>query len=404
MNGPWLTIAGIGEDGLAGLGTAAHAAIAAAELLMGGERHLALVPQRPGQERRSWPSPFASAYALLHAQRGRQVCVLASGDPMCYGIGSRLAAEYPPDELRILPAVSSLSLAAARIGWALQEVRVLPAHRRSLARLALHLAPGIRLLVLSADGATPAQVAALLRERGFGASRMILLERLGGAAERRLEGIADAWTSTECAALNLVAIECRADTGHQPLSRRAGLPDDAYRHDGQLTKRDVRAATLARLAPQPGELLWDIGAGCGSIGIEWMRAEVSCRAIAIEPGSERRAMIAHNAERLGVPELRLVAGRAPGALAELPTPDAIFIGGGLTAEGVTEHCWQALRPGGRLVANGVTLQTEAALIALRARIGGELTRLSVARAAPLGGFDSWRPAMPVTLLTAVKPS
>jgi precorrin-6Y C5,15-methyltransferase (decarboxylating) len=404
MNGPWLTIAGIGEDGLAGLGAAAQAAIAEAELLIGGERHLALVPQRPGQERRSWPSPFAGAYALLRAERGRRVCVLASGDPMCFGIGSRLAAEYPADELRILPAVSSLSLAAARIGWALQEVRVLPAHKRSLARLALHLAPGVRLLVLSADGATPAQIAALLRERGFGASRMILLERLGGAAERRLEGTAGAWTSTECAALNLVAIECRAATGQQPLSRRAGLPDDAYQHDGQLTKRDVRAATLARLAPQPGELLWDIGAGCGSIGIEWMRAEASCRAIAIEPERERRALIAHNAERLGVPELSLVAGRAPGALAQLPAPDAIFIGGGLTAEGVTEHCWQALRPGGRLVANGVTLQTEAALIALRARIGGELTRLSVAQAAPLGGFDGWRPAMPVTLLAAVKPS
>ncbi|NBC15219.1 MAG: precorrin-6y C5,15-methyltransferase (decarboxylating) subunit CbiE [Gammaproteobacteria bacterium] len=399
---PWLTIVGIGEDGLAGLGATARDAIATAELLVGGERHLGLVPARPEQARQPWPSPFSQAYALLRAQRGRRVCVLASGDPMCYGVGSRLAADYPAAELRIIPAPSSLSLAAARLGWALQTTRVLPAHGRALARLNLYLAPGARLLVMSADAETPAQIAALLRERGFGASRLVVLERLGGAHERQHEGTAAGWDRAPGAALNLVAIDCRG-RGEQRLARRAGLPDAAFAHDGQLTKRDVRAATLARLAPQPDELLWDVGAGCGSIGIEWMRAEAGCHAIAIEPKAARRALIARNSERLGVPELRIVAGEAPAALADLLAPDAIFIGGGLTAAGVSEHCWQALRPGGRLVANAVTLQSEATLVDLRARIGGELTRLSVAQAAPLGGFDGWRPAMPVTLLVAEKP-
>ncbi|WP_462321698.1 precorrin-6y C5,15-methyltransferase (decarboxylating) subunit CbiE [Halochromatium sp.] len=399
---PWLTIIGIGEDGLAGLGPAARDAIAAAELLVGGERHLSLVPAQPGQARHPWPSPFSQAYALLRAERGRRVCVLASGDPMWYGVGSGLAAEYPADELRIIPAVSSLSLAAARLGWALQTTRVLPAHGRSLARLNLYLAPCVRLLVMSADADTPSQIASLLRERGFGASRMVVLERLGGPDERQRAGIAEDWDHPPGAALNLVAIDCLG-RGDQRLPRRAGLPDTAFEHDGQLTTRDVRAATLARLAPQPEELLWDVGAGCGSIGIEWMRAEASCHAIAVESNAARQELIRRNSERLGVPELRLVAGEAPTALADLPVPDAIFIGGGLTAEGVSELCWQALRPGGRLVANAVTLQSEAALVAVRASIGGELTRLSVAQAVPLGGFDGWRSAMPITLLTAEKP-
>lgn len=399
---PWLSIVGIGEDGWEGLGAGAREAIASAELLFGGERHLALVPEHPHQTRHPWPSPFAAAYARLRAERGRAVCVLASGDPMFYGVGSRLAAEYPPEEWRILPAVSSLSLAAARLGWPLQHTRVIPAHAHALARIQLDLTPGARLLVLSADADTPNQLAALLRERGYGESRLILLERLGGPGERRREGLAADWQDRPGAALNLVAIDCRG-SGALRLSRRAGLPDTAFEHDGQLTKRDVRAATLARLAPQPAELLWDVGAGCGSIGIEWLRAEASARAIAIEPNETRQALIRRNCEALGVPELHQVVGRAPDALTGLPAPDAIFIGGGLTCTGVVEHCWQALRPGGRLVANAVTLQSEAVLVTLRAEIGGELTRLALAQAAPLGGFDTWRPALPVTLLAVDKP-
>lgn len=400
----WLTIVGIGEDGLDALGRPARDAIVEAHVLFGGARHLAMVPERIGQARHAWPSPFKAAYEQLLAHRGSPVCVLASGDPMLFGIGGSLAKRLPAAEMRILPAPSSVSLAAARLGWPLQDLRVIPSHGRPLERVSLHLAPGARLLVLSADGDTPQQLAELLVTRGYGDSELTLFERLGGAAEHRQRATARTWTARDCAALNLVAIDCRPSPGTRPLSRRGALPDDAFEHDGQLTKRDLRAATLARLAPLPGELLWDVGAGSGSIGIEWMRADDGCRAIAIETNAERRAFIERNRATLGVPDLKLIAGPAPAALQGLEQPDAIFIGGGLTIEGVPEHCWQALKPGGRMVANAVTLQTEALLVALRARIGGELTRLSVAHARPLGRFDGWSTAMPVTILTAIKPA
>ncbi len=400
---PWLTIAGIGEDGLAGLSEAARRAITEAHTLFGGERHLELIPEQPGQTRHTWPSPFEAAYAQVLALRASPVCVLASGDPMFFGIGGSLAARLPPDEMRVLPAPSSLSLAAARMGWALQDVRALPAHGRPLERIHLHLAPGVRLLVLAADGQTPGRLAALLTARGYGDSQLSVFEHLGGPAEQRRDAQAGDWPHARCAALNLIAVECRAGASAALLSRRGGLPDDAYAHDGQLTKRDVRAATLARLAPLPGQLLWDVGAGCGSIGIEWMRADDTCRAIAIEADASRCALIERNRDLLGVPDLTLIAGRAPQALDGLETPDAVFIGGGLTVAGVAEQCWRALKPGGRLVANAVTVQSEAALVTLRERIGGELTRLSIAHAAPLGRFDGWRSAMPVTILTADKP-
>lgn len=407
----WLSVIGIGEDGLSGLGCEARAAIEAATLIFGGERHLALLPPQAGQQRRPWPRPFAQAYEQVLAQRGEPVCVLASGDPMFYGIGSQLAERLPLAELRIVPMPSSMSLAAARLGWPLQQVRVVPAHGRPLARVALYLAEGARLLVLSADAETPAALARLLIAHGYGASQLSLFGQLGGADETRRDGTAATWLESRAEAdpgafkpvLNLVAVECHADAGTRPLSRRSALPDRAFEHDGQLTKRDVRALTLARLAPQPGELLWDVGAGCGSIGIEWMRTESSCRAIAIESHAERRGFIERNRERLGVPELALVAGRAPEALAGLRTPDAIFIGGGLSIAEVVEQCWQALRPGGRLVANAVTLQTESALVTWRERLGGELTRVSVAQAEPLGRFDGWQTARPITLLSVEKP-
>ncbi|MBK1620844.1 cobalamin biosynthesis bifunctional protein CbiET [Lamprobacter modestohalophilus] len=407
----WLTVVGIGEDGLSGLGREACAAIEAATQVFGGERHLALLAPQSGQQRRPWPRPFALAYDQVLAHRGEPVCVLASGDPMFYGIGSQLAERLPLEELRVLPAPSSMSLAAARLGWPLQQVRVVPAHGRPLARVARYLAEGVRLLVLSADGETPEALARLLVTRGYGASQLCVFGRMGGPEETRRDGTAASWLGSTTdvhrvapdPSLNLVAVHCHADPGTRPLSRRSALPDSAFEHDGQLTKRDVRALTLARLAPQPGELLWDVGAGCGSIGIEWLRAESSCRAIAIESHPDRCGFIERNRDRLGVPELELVAGQAPAVLAELATPDAIFIGGGLTVDGVVEHCWQALRPGGRLVANAVTLQTESALVAWRGRIGGELTRVSVAQAEPLGRFDGWRTARPITLLSAEKP-
>ena len=398
---PWLTVVGIGEDGFSGLGKQARRALLAASRIVGGARQLALLPRCVTGERLEWPRPFSLAPVL--ACRGEPVCVLASGDPMFYGVGASLAREVQADEMQVIAMPSSCSLVAARLGWPLQEVQVLSLVARPLAALNAQLYSGVRLLVLSNDGQTPAQVAALLRERGFGPSRVQVFEHLGGAEERHLSDTAAAWPHAQVAALNVMAIECLADPSALPLSPVVGLPDSAFRHDGQLTKRDVRAVTLARLAPRPGEMLWDVGAGCGSIGIEWMRAHPSCRAIAVEADEGRQAHIEHNRDVLGVPGLRLVRGQAPGALEGLPRPDAVFIGGGVTVEGLLAQCWAQLKPGGRLVANAVTLQSELTLAQWRAVHGGELTRLHVAHAQPLGSFDTWRQALPITLLDLVKP-
>ncbi|WP_374651554.1 precorrin-6y C5,15-methyltransferase (decarboxylating) subunit CbiE [Dongia sp.] len=400
----WLTVIGIGEDGIEGLGAPARAALGQARIVFGGARHLALMPAAIGAERRAWPSPFSEAFEQVLSQRGQPVCILASGDPMFYGMGASLSRHLGPDEMRVIPAPSSVSLAAARMGWALQEVEILTIHGRPLELINRALFDRARLLILSEDGFSAANVARLLSARGFGPSRIAVFEHLGGSRENRIDGSAESWRAGETAALNLLAIELIAGPDARPLSTLAGLPDEAFRNDGQLTKRDVRAVTLARLAPLPRELLWDVGAGCGSIGIEWMRAHPTCRAIAIEENDGRRQLIRANADTLGVPGLDLVAGAAPQALAGLAQPDAIFIGGGVTEPGLLETCWAALKPGGRLVANAVTVQSEVLLIAWQEKIGGELTRISVSQARPLGGFDAWRAALPVTILAVRKPN
>jgi precorrin-6Y C5,15-methyltransferase (decarboxylating) len=396
----WLTVVGIGEDGYAGLGKAARQALRQAVLVFGSDRQLALLPDCLTAQRQPWPKPFALTPVL--AQQGMRVCVLASGDPMLFGVGASLARTVPSEQLRVLPAPSCCSLAAARLGWALQNVTLLSLVGRPLAAVQAQIYPGVRLLVLCKDGGSPADIARLLVARGFAASRLTVFEHLGGHQERRIESQAGDWSLARVADLNLLAIDCVAAPEALCLPLTPGLPDERYRHDGQLTKRDVRAMTLARLAPAPGELLWDVGAGCGSIAIEWMRSHPSCQAVAVEADPGRQALIEHNREALGVPALQVVAGRAPEALEQLPTPDAIFIGGGLTAPGVLDGCWRRLKPGGRLLANAVTLQSEALLIAFRAQHGGELTRIEVAQARALGTFDTWRGALPITLLQVSK--
>lgn len=398
---PWLTVVGIGEEGFKGLGKTARHALLSASRIIGGQRQLDLLPACIRGERQLWPSPFSLAPVL--ANRGEPVCVLASADPMFFGVGASLARQIPADEMLILSAPSSCSLAAARMGWALQDTLTLSVVARPVAALNAHWSSGVRLLVLSNDGLSPAAIAEQLRERGFGPSRLSVLEHLGGAAERRIDGVADDWNDPVIADLNLIAIDCIAAPDTPRLSRLAGLPDSAFKHDGQLTKRDVRAITLARLAPTPGELLWDVGAGSGSIGIEWMRAHPSCRALAIEADDGRQCLIEHNRDVLGVPGLQLIRGSAPQALQGLERPDAIFIGGGVTREGVLDACWTALKPGGRLIANAVTLQSEMTLMGWRELHGGELTRIHIAQAQPLGDFDTWRQALPITLLDVVKP-
>lgn len=398
---PWLTVVGIAEDGFKGLGKNARHALLNAARIIGGQRQLDLLPACVRGQRQLWPSPFTLEPVLT--RRGEPVCVLASGDPMFFGVGASLARHVPCEEMLTLPAPSSCSLAAARMGWPLQEVVTLSVVARPIAALGAQLFSGVRLLVLSNDGRTPAAVAALLRERGFGPSRLTVLEHLGGEAERRIDGIASDWADPVIADLNLMAIDCLAAPSTPRLSRLAGLPDSAFKHDGQITKRDVRAITLARLAPTPGELLWDVGAGSGSIGIEWMRAHPSCRALAIEADAGRQQLIEHNRDALGVPGLQLIRGHAPQALQDLERPDAIFIGGGVTREGVLDACWAALKPGGRLIANAVTLQSEMTLMAWREQHGGELTRIHIAQAQPLGDFDTWRQALPITVLDMTKP-
>jgi precorrin-6Y C5,15-methyltransferase (decarboxylating) len=398
----WLSIVGIGEDGLAGVNPIARTLIDRAEVLVGGARHLAMLPPNDAREKLTWTSPIATSIEALLRRRGQPVCVLASGDPMCYGIGVTLTRSVSVAEITIVPVPSAFSLACARLGWSLTEVETLSLCGRDPALLHAVCYPGARLLVLSAGQHTPAIVAEQLTQRGFGQSRIVILERMGGTHERRVEGTAASWDAVAVADLHTIAVTCMADPGVTGFSRLAGLPDAAYHHDGQLTKREVRAITLAALAPVPGQLLWDVGAGCGSIGIEWMRSDARCRAIAIEPHSTRLRYIADNALALGTPNLRIIAGQAPAALQDLPPPDAVFIGGGLTTANLLVTCWQTLRPGGRLVANAVTVESEQMLLQWHNEWGGELTRVAIQRAAPIGKFRGWKAMAPVTQWAVVK--
>ena len=397
----WLSVVGIGEAGWAELSGVARSLVMQAKLVVGGARHLALLPDFQ-TETLVWSSPIQASIQTILSRRGQPVCVLASGDPMCYGIGATLLRQVSLSELTILPVVSAFSLACARLGWSFNEIEPLSLCGRDPALLYPLLYPGGKLLILSADSQTPAQVAQILCERGFGPSPITVLERMGSSAERRIEGIAASWAEPELADLNTIAVNCVAAPDAQFGSRLAGLPDSAYDHDGQLTKREVRTVTLAALAPLPSQLLWDVGAGCGSISIEWLRSHPRCRAIAVESHPTRLQQIAQNAATLGVPNLEIVSGRAPEALQGLPMPDAIFIGGGLTTERLLEICWNALQPGGRLVANAVTVETEQQIFAAQQHLGGSLIRLAVQRAEPVGKFLGWKAMAPITQWTVVK--
>lgn len=393
-DGAWLSIVGIGEDGADGLSPAAAHLVRSAELVFGGARHLALAGTLVTGEAHAWPSPFSQGIAAVVAARGRRVCVLASGDPFCHGVGATLARHVPAQEMRVIPAPSAFSLAAARLGWALQDVVCVSLHGREITRLRPHLHPGARILALTSDAEGPAALAQLLTDLGFGGSKIIVLEALGGPRARLRTARADAFDLSDIDPLNLVALTIEGGGAVLHLGR--GLPDDLFEHDGQITKREIRAMTLSALAPRRGECLWDIGAGAGSVAIEWLLCDPSLIAVAIEQDASRAARIARNALALGVPHLRIVEGVAPAALAGLPRPDAIFVGGGGSEEGVMDAAIFDLRPGGRLVANAVTLETEAVLLALQARLGGDLVRLAVSRAVPVKGMTGWRPAMPVT--------
>ncbi len=402
LGAPWLTVIGIGEDGRTGLSASAQSALRDAQTIFGGARQLELLGEiDAGIEIIPWPAPFLNAIDLLRERRGQPTIVLASGDPMWFGVGATLARFFAKEELVIHPSPSSFSLAAARLKWPLQDVECLSLHGRPIDGLRAFLAPKARLLCLTSDGAAPTLIADLLADEGYGASRMTVLENLNGPNERILSSLAEDFEG-KVADLHVLALELNP-IGDTPLrSRVPGLPDDAYRHDGKITKREVRAITLAQLEPTPGALLWDIGAGSGSISIEWMRAARGAKAVALEPLASRRAFALANAAALGVPNLQIHDLVAPQGLEKLDQPDAIFIGGGLGAQNMIEECLNLLKPGGRLVANAVTLESEAVLIAAHSRHGGELKRISIARAKPVGALTGWKTFMPVTQWSFLK--
>ncbi len=401
----WLSIVGLGEDGLDGLSSVARQLVSSAELVVGGKRHLELAGGLIRGRSLAWPSPIAGAMSDILAMRGRPVVVLASGDPFHYGVGDMLLRSVSADETICLPQPSSFSLAASRLGWSLQDVALVSLHGRALEGIVRHLQPGARILALSWDGATPSRLAQLLTARGMGASTLAVLEALGGTRERIRSTAARSFGLTEVAARNIIALQVAAAADAKIVTLAPGLDDSLFEHDGQLTKRDIRAVTLSSLAPRQGELLWDVGLGAGSVAIEWLLRHPSLRAIGIEEDAERAARAALNAATLGTPDLQIVRKPAPAAFDGLPSPDAIFVGGGLSDPGLLDAAWNALKPGGRMVANAVSLQSEARLIDCFERHGGEITRLQVAKAgrAGSGSVFVWRHAAPVTQWRAGKP-
>ncbi|MEM8749624.1 MAG: precorrin-6y C5,15-methyltransferase (decarboxylating) subunit CbiE [Pseudomonadota bacterium] len=400
MSGVWLDIIGIGEDGFDGLQPAAKDALEKAEIIIGGDRHHNLTA-RVTAKRLKWPSPFDAMIDEIKSHKGRAIVVLVTGDPLWYSVGARILRAIPADEICFHPQLSAFQWASVRMGWSLADCDTLTIHGRANSQILPHIAPRARLLVLTKDASSPGEVAQMLQERGFGQSRMTVLAALGGDREQRFDGVAENWTHT-APDFHTLAIECVASETASWFPRTGGLPDEAFVSDGQMTKQDVRAVTIAKLMPFADAVLWDVGAGCGSVSIEWMRAARGAISFAVEPKQNRRDMIAENARRLGAEKIKIINGKAPDALSDLPTPDAIFIGGGLTNPDVFETCWQRLQVGGRLVANVVTLESETRLLDLHATYGGHLVRLSVQAAEPVGPYRGWRSAMPVTQWSITK--
>ncbi|SFJ30046.1 precorrin-6y C5,15-methyltransferase (decarboxylating) subunit CbiE [Jannaschia pohangensis] len=396
---PWLHIVGIGEDGLDGLTPATRAVVEAAEVIVGGDRHH-LLSDAVTARRLAWPHPFDALIDTLKALQGQRVVVLATGDPLWFSVGARIGRAIPPGQIVYHPQLSAFQLAAARMGWSMADLETLTVHGRPAHQMIAFIQPDARLLILTTGSETPGQIAEFLTARGFGGSPMTVLANMGGPSEARFDGTAETWDHA-VPPFNTLAVDCRAAPDAALLPRVPGLADDLFRSDGTMTKREIRAATLAKLMPMRGALLWDIGTGSGSVAIEWIRAARSARAIGIEPRADRRAMAAENALALGAPRLDLRDGTVPDALDDLEAPDAVFIGGGLS-EAVFDRAFAALRPLGRLVANAVTLESEAILTHLHARHGGDLVRLSVDRAEPVGAFRGWRPSMTVTQYALVK--
>jgi len=399
----WLTVVGIGEDGVPGLGLKALVAVQNAAFIFGGERHLAMLGSNIAAARQSWAQPLSDSLAKLVELRGQKVVVLASGDPMFYGIGSILVEHFALDEMDVLPHPSCFSYACARLGWAMQNVACRSIHARPLDALRRDIVDEARMLVLAHDSHSASLLAELFVSLGFGNSIFYVLEHLGGSQERIIRLLASEIGGRTFADLSVIGVECHGHDAEMRHVTNTVLPDSAFVHDGQLTKQDVRAIVLAHLAPKYNELLWDIGAGCGSIAMEWLRLGRDCRAVALEKNADRIDFIHRNAEALEVEGLQVIEAQAPDGLNDLETPHAIFIGGGFTDSGLCDYCWQSLRPGGRMVATAVTLETEAMFQAFVSKTQGRLIRLNLAEVEPLGHYHIWRPVLPITIMIAYKP-
>lgn len=394
MSDPWLFIIGIGEDGLNGLSPASRDALASADIVFGGPRHLALAGINTDRAR-EWPVPFSTAPVL--ALRGHRVAVLASGDPFWFGAGGSLARDIEPHEWRAFPGVSTFSLVAARLGWRLEATVCAGLHAAPIASIRMSLQSGQRMIALVADAKAARGFAAYVVSQGFGASRLWLAEAMGGPAERLREFQATDALPDDINAPVAVAVDLAKGMG---LPRSSGLDDELFAHDGQITKRPIRALALSALAPRPGQRLWDIGGGSGSVSVEWCLAG-GC-ASTIEARADRAARIADNAASFGVTHgLTVIQGSAPEALADLPAPDAVFVGGG-ASDALLTVLWARIPQGCRLVAHAVTLETESLLIDWQARVGGELMRVEIAHAAPLGRMRGWVPSRPVLQWSVVR--
>jgi precorrin-6Y C5,15-methyltransferase (decarboxylating) len=398
----WLTIIGMGEDGYEGLSATAKLVLKNTDVIVGSERLFSFLPALKA-ERQEWPQPFSAVVDQMKPLRGRNTVILATGDPMNYGVARKLLEFIPFAEMTVIPHLSAFSHAASRMGWSLPDCDTLTLHGRDAANIESFIQPNAKLIVLTADASTIPEVARRLVARGFEKSSATVLENMGGERETKSSFIADALSTRAFSDLNTLAVQCVAGQNAKVWSRLAGLPDDAFIHDGQLTKREVRAATLAALSPAPDQHLWDIGAGCGSVGIEWMRSTRGCDAIAFESNDERLKMIAQNADRLGTPRLKIVAGQAPETLNGLPAPDAVFIGGGIGIPSVFETAWKKLKSGGRMVANVVTIEGEMHLYDLQEKHGGDLVRIEISNLTPIGPYRALKPRMAVTQWKAQKP-
>lgn len=391
MTAPWLNIVGIGEDGTDGLSPAALALVETAEIIIGGDRHHTLAPNVHA-ERLAWPSPFDVMIDTIRAQKGKRVVVLVTGDPLWYSVGARILKSIPADEITFHPQLSAFQLAAARMGWSLADIETLTVHGRAVEQIVSYFAPGARLLVLTKDASSITDIATLLCDRGYAGSVLTVLEALGGPKERCVNMTAET-AHAEVSNFQTLAVECVAGVDAIVLPR-TGLPDDAFAHDGKMTKRAVRALALSKLVPLRGQMLWDIGCGCGSIGIEWMRGAPEAQAIGFDPNADRRALAAQNALVLGTPKLQLVGGTAPDCLEGQPAPDAVFFGGGISFAAIDASI-DALNPFGRVVAHAVTMESEQVIVAACEKYGGELQRVHVETLSPVGPYRGWKPAMPV---------